>query len=56
MNASLYSSRSNRPNPLLAAGAAVLVSTLVLSGTLWLFKDAAAAASVMAQHHASARA
>ena len=58
MNANQYSIRQNRPNQLVAAGAAMLASTLVLGSVLWLFaSDApttAANAAVVVQQHAAA--
>jgi len=55
MNANQYSIRHNRPNQLLAAGAAMLASTLVLGSVLWLFASdastAAANAAVVIQQH-----
>ena len=56
MNANQYSIRQNRPNQLLAGGAAMLASTLVLGSVLWLFASdaptAAANAAVVIQQHA----
>jgi len=60
MNANQYSTRQNRPNQLFAAGAAVLVSTLVLGSLLWLFAadvpSAAGNAAVAVQQHSAPRA
>jgi hypothetical protein len=54
MNTNQYTKRQNRPNPLVCTGAALLACTLVLGSVVWLFSDAAAAAAtVLAQHHAS---
>ncbi len=60
MNANQYSTRQNRPNQVFAAGAAALVSTLVLSSVLWLFAagvpSATANADLVVQQHSAPRA
>jgi hypothetical protein len=60
MNANPYTIRQDRPNPVFAAGAAMLASALVLSSVLCLFAGNAAAgathATVVVQHHAAERA
>jgi hypothetical protein len=58
MNASQYTIRQSRPNPFFAAGAALLVSTLVLGSVIRLFAGdvPAPAASIVVQQQASDRA